>query len=71
MPENSGGFKAIKFAKFSEKMYQSGDGSPVNLPRYQVLHNYGPHQLISNGGPSSKDDLRAVARGHQQARGHW
>jgi len=64
MPENNGGFKAIKFAKFSEKMYTDlTTDHPIDLTRYQVLNNYmGRIGLINSGGPSGKDDLAQAVR---------
>lgn len=64
MPENNGGFKAIKFAKFSEKMYTDlATDHPIDLTRYQVLNNYmGRIGLINSGGPSGKDDLAQAVR---------
>lgn len=59
LPTNNGGFKALKFGKFSEKMYSElCSDHPIDLTRYQVLNNYmGRMGLINSGGASGKDDL--------------
>src|SRR3989338_1592972 len=39
LPENNGGFKALKFSKFSEKMYTDlCSDHPIDLCRYQVIN---------------------------------
>lgn len=63
LPVNNGGFKALNFGKFSEKMYSSlSSDHPIDLTRYQVISNYmGRAGLINSGGPSGKNDkLEAV-----------
>jgi class I fructose-bisphosphate aldolase len=65
MPENNGGFKAIKFGKFSEKMYTTlTTDHPIDLPRYQVANGYmGRIGLINSGGESKGDsDLAQAVR---------
>jgi len=60
LPTKNGGFKAINFSKYSEKMYtELCTDHPIDLCRYQVINNYmGRIGLINSGGPSSgKDDL--------------
>ncbi|MEN9344463.1 MAG: fructose-bisphosphate aldolase class 1 [Chlamydiota bacterium] len=59
LPENNGGFKALKFGKQVEKMYTELSSShPIDLCRYQVMNGYaGRIGLINSGGPSGKDDL--------------
>ncbi len=64
LPENNGGFKAIGFAKYSDKMYnQLSSDHPIDLCRYQVANGYmGRVGLINSGGPSGKDDLAQAVR---------
>jgi fructose-bisphosphate aldolase, class I len=65
LPENNGGFKAIGFGKFSEKMYtELSSDHPIDLTRYQVANGYmGRIGLINSGGPSSgKSDLGEAVR---------
>lgn len=63
LPENNGGFKALKFSKFSEKMYTDlCSDHPIDLCRYQVINNYmGRMGLINSGGPSGENDLGQAA----------
>jgi len=63
LPTCNGGFKALKFGKFSDKMYTSlCSDHPIDLARYQVLNNYmGRMGLINSGGPSGKNDLEEAA----------
>ncbi|MBN2304367.1 MAG: class I fructose-bisphosphate aldolase [Anaerolineae bacterium] len=65
MPENNGGFKAIKFGKYSEKMYtELASEHPVDLTRYQVANAYmGRVGLINSGGASGgESDLAEAVR---------
>ncbi len=59
LPINNGGFKALKFGKQTEQMYQQlSSDHPIDLTRYQVINGYmGRIGLINSGGPSGKDDL--------------
>lgn len=59
LPENNGGYKAIKFGKTSELVYSKlTTDNPIDLTRYQVANCYmGRAGLINSGGPSGKDDL--------------
>ncbi|NGX62956.1 MAG: Fructose-bisphosphate aldolase class 1 [Candidatus Anoxychlamydiales bacterium] len=59
LPVNNGGFKAVKFGKFSEKMYtELSSDHPIDLCRYQVINNYmGRIGLINSGGASGENDL--------------
>lgn len=59
LPENNGGFKALKFGKQTEKMYtQLATNHPIDLCRYQVINDYmGRIGLINSGGPSGENDL--------------
>jgi class I fructose-bisphosphate aldolase len=60
LPTTNGGYKAIKFGKFHEKMYSElSSDHPIDLCRYQVLNNYsGRIGLINSGGASGKNDLK-------------
>jgi len=65
MPENNGGFKALKFGKFSEKMYtELSTEHPIDMTRYQVANNYmGRIGLINSGGESKGEgDLAQAVR---------
>ena len=65
MPENNGGFKALKFGKFSEKMYtEMSTDHPIDMTRYQVANNYmGRIGLINSGGESKGEgDLAQAVR---------
>ncbi|MCL4237138.1 MAG: class I fructose-bisphosphate aldolase [Anaerolineae bacterium] len=64
LPENNGGFKAIGFGKYHEKMYSElSSDHPIDLCRYQVANGYmGRIGLINSGGPSGKDDLVQAVR---------
>ncbi len=64
LPTNNGGFKALKFGKTSDKVYDTlSSDHPIDLTRYQIATNYmGRMGLINSGGPSGKNDLQdAVA----------
>ncbi|MDR0615261.1 MAG: class I fructose-bisphosphate aldolase [Synergistaceae bacterium] len=60
LPENNGGYEALKFGKTSPRVY---DGTlcadhPIDLTRYQLLNCYaGRAGLINSGGASGKNDL--------------
>ncbi len=62
LPENNGGFTALKFGKTHEKVYtELTSEHPIDLVRYQVANNYmGRVGLINSGGPSGKNDLAAA-----------
>lgn len=59
LPENNGGFKALKFGKQTEQMYTKlCTNHPIDLCRYQVINGYmGRVGLINSGGPSGENDL--------------
>ncbi len=63
LPVCDGGFKALNFGKFSEKMYtQLSSSHPIDLTRYQVINGYmGRIGLINSGGASGKNDLQEAA----------
>jgi class I fructose-bisphosphate aldolase len=54
LPENNGGFKAINFGKFDDRMYsQLSTNHPIDLTRYMVANCYmGKIGLINSGGES-------------------
>jgi class I fructose-bisphosphate aldolase len=62
MPDCNGGFTALKFGKSSPKMYDTlTTDHPIDLMRYQVANCYmGRAGLLTSGGPSEKDDLKAA-----------
>lgn len=65
-PENNGGFKALKFGKTSEKVYEelAPDEHPIELTRYQVANCLmGRAGLINSGGASGgNNDLAQAVR---------
>ena len=63
LPLNNGGFKEIGFAKTNEKMYSElASEHPIDLTRYQVIHNYmGRSGLINSGGASKGESDLADA----------
>jgi fructose-bisphosphate aldolase, class I len=54
LPETNGGFKALNFGKYDEKMYtQLSTNHPIDLTRYMVANCYmGKIGLINSGGES-------------------
>ena len=65
LPENNGGFRAIKFGKYSDRMYNDlVSDHPIDLTRYQVANGYmGRIGLINSGGASSgASDLAEAVR---------
>ncbi|HMD13725.1 MAG TPA: class I fructose-bisphosphate aldolase [Bacteroidota bacterium] len=65
LPENNGGFEALKFGKFNKKMYtELTTTNPIDLCRYQVANNYmGRAGLINSGGESKgESDLADAVR---------
>ncbi len=63
LPENNGGFNALKFGKTHKKVYeQLTSDHPIDLCRYQVANCYmGRVGLINSGGASSGDSDMAEA----------
>jgi class I fructose-bisphosphate aldolase len=55
MPENNGGYTAVKFGKTHEDVYSKlSSDNPIDLTRYQVANCYmGRAPLINSGGASS------------------
>ncbi len=65
LPENNGGFTALKFGKTHPKVYSElSSDHPIDLTRYQVLNCYsGRAGLINSGGASSgAGDLAEAVR---------
>ncbi|MFC2133403.1 class I fructose-bisphosphate aldolase [Bacteroidota bacterium] len=64
MPENNGGYNAIKFGKTNKKVYTDlTTDHPIDLTRYQVINNYmGRAGLINSGGASGENDFGQAAR---------
>lgn len=65
LPENNGGYTALKFGKTSSKVYEKlTTDHPIDLCRYQVVNNYmGRVGLINSGGASSgQSDLAEAVR---------
>ena len=64
LPENNGGFKAVKFAKTHDLVYsQLSSDHPIDLCRYQVANCYmGKIGLINSGGASGKNDFQDAVR---------
>jgi class I fructose-bisphosphate aldolase len=55
LPENNGGYEALKFGKTSKKVYSElASDHPIDLTRYQVVNCYmGRAGLINSGGASA------------------
>jgi class I fructose-bisphosphate aldolase len=64
MPENNGGYNAIKFGKTDERVYtELTSDHPIDLTRYQVANCYmGRIGLINSGGASGKNDMKDAVR---------
>lgn len=64
MPENNGGYNAIKFGKTSPIVYdQLSSDHPIDLTRYQVANCYmGRAGLINSGGASGTNDLHDAVK---------
>lgn len=64
LPENNGGFNALKFGKTSKKVYENlTTDHPIDLTRYQVINNYmGRAGLINSGGASGENDFAEATR---------
>jgi class I fructose-bisphosphate aldolase len=69
LPENNGGYKALRtvessYGKIDERMYtELSSDHPIDLCRYQVINNYmGRIGLINSGGPSGKNDIAEAVR---------
>lgn len=64
MPENNGGYNAIKFGKTSKKVYEElTTDNLIDLTRYQVMNNYmGKAGLINSGGASGENDFAEAVK---------
>ena len=64
LPENNGGYNALKFGKTHKKVYSDlTTDNPIDLTRYQVINNYmGRAGLINSGGASGENDFAEAAR---------
>ena len=64
LPENNGGFTAIKFGKTNPLMYEKlASDNPIDLCRYQVANCYlGKIGLINSGGASGANDFEDAVR---------
>jgi len=64
LPENNGGYNALKFGKTHRKVYeQLTTDHPIDLTRYQVADCYmGRAPLINSGGASGANDLADAVR---------
>jgi len=63
-PDCNDGFRALKFAKTHNKVYDElTTPHLIDLTRYQVVNSYmGRVGLINSGGPSGKNDLAQVIK---------
>jgi len=65
LPENNGGYLALKFGKTDKRVYSQltpGD-HPIELCRYQLANCYmGRAPLINSGGASGENDFAEAAR---------
>lgn len=64
LPENNGGYNALKFGKTSKKVYTDLTSDHlIDLTRYQVINNYmGRAGLINSGGASGENDFAEAAK---------
>jgi class I fructose-bisphosphate aldolase len=64
LPENNGGYNALKFGKTHKKVYSElTSDHPIDLCRYQVVNNYmGRVGLINSGGASGSNDIAEAVR---------
>jgi fructose-bisphosphate aldolase, class I len=64
LPENNGGYNALKFGKTHKKVYSDlSTDHPIDLTRYQVINNYmGRAGLINSGGASGENDFAEAAK---------
>ena len=64
LPENNGGYTALKFGKTHPLVYeQLSSDNPIDLCRYQVANCYmGKIGLINSGGASGENDLQDAIR---------
>lgn len=59
LPENNGGYNALKFGKTDSRVYSElTSDHPIDLTRYQVVNCYmGRAGLINSGGASGSNDM--------------
>ena len=64
LPENNGGYDAVKFGKTHKKVYSDlSSDHPIDLTRYQVINCYmGRIGLINSGGASGENDFGEAAK---------
>jgi fructose-bisphosphate aldolase, class I len=65
LPENNGGYTALKFGKTDPRVYSelTPGNHPIELCRYQIANCYmGRAPLINSGGASGKNDFGEAAR---------
>ena len=64
LPENNGGYNAIKFGKTDSRVYSElTTDHPIDLTRYQVANCYmGRQGLINSGGASGANDLEEAIK---------
>ena len=64
LPENNGGYTALKFGKTDKLVYEKlTTDNPIDLTRYQVVNCYmGRSGLINSGGASGTNDLADAVR---------
>ena len=64
LPENNGGYTALKFGKTHKLVYEKlTSDHPIDLCRYQVANCYmGKIGLINSGGASGENDFAEAAR---------
>jgi len=60
LPENNGGYNALKFGKTHKSVYENlTTDNPIDLCRYQVANCYmGRAGLINSGGASGSNDMQ-------------
>src|SRR6195256_2449565 len=64
LPENNGGYNALKFGKTDKRVYSElSTDHPIDLTRYQLLNCYmGRAGLINSGGASGENDIAEAVR---------
>jgi class I fructose-bisphosphate aldolase len=64
MPENNGGYNALKFGKTDTRVYSElTTDHPIDLTRYQVANCYmGRAGLINSGGASGQNDMEEAIK---------
>lgn len=64
LPENNGGYNALKFGKTHKKVYtELTTDHPIDLTRYQVVNCYmGRQGLINSGGASGENDFAEAVK---------